>query len=69
MLFTSWDENGKKFTILLTILLALFITPAFVKDYAPQYYGFSIWAVILYSIGLLAYRHLFRKQNKIEKES
>lgn len=55
----SWSENGGKFTLILLVLFFLFVSPAFVKDYAPEYYGLSIWILILYVGGLLVYRFMF----------
>lgn len=64
LFISSWYENGVKFTILLIIFIALLISPAFIKEYAPGYYGWSIWALILYSLSLLGYRQLNKGTHK-----
>lgn len=51
-----WNENGWLFALLTIILFVLFIVPSLVKDYAPEYYGFSVWILILYVAGLFIYR-------------
>lgn len=61
----SFLSNGVKFTIGLIILSILFVAPAFVKDYAPEYYGYSIWALILYVAGIILYSR--REKNKSEE--
>jgi hypothetical protein len=45
--FVLWHENGVLFTLLTILLLIFFILPSILKDYAPQYYGLSIWLLIL----------------------
>lgn len=59
-ILNSFAEHGVKATFLLIVLSVLVIAPSFVKDYAPKYYGFSIWALILFVGGFLAYRHLIK---------
>ncbi len=56
----SFVENGKSFTIKLLILFILFIIPSQAKDYAPEFYGASIWLLVLYCVALLGLR-LFTK--------
>lgn len=56
LLSWSWYGNGKRFTILFIIFLVLFISPSIVNNFAPDYYGLSIWLLILYTAGLLIYR-------------
>jgi hypothetical protein len=55
-----WHDNGWLFSLLTIILFVLFIIPSIVKDYAPNYYGFSIWILILYVVGLFIYRFTIR---------
>jgi hypothetical protein len=51
-----WLENGWLFALLTIILVVLFILPSIIKDYAPNYYGLSVWMLILYVVGLFIYR-------------
>lgn len=60
----SFADNGFKFTLFLIILTILFIAPSFVKMMAPNYYGLSIWVLILYVAGCLVYRNLIKVSNK-----
>jgi hypothetical protein len=46
---------------LLVILLILFISPAIIKDFAPQYYDTSKLVLMFYVVGLLIYRFAFSK--------
>lgn len=62
----SWEENGKGFTIKLIILFILFIVPSQVKEYAPEYYGFAIWALILYCVALLIHKLWTKGLDKVD---
>ncbi|WP_141431420.1 hypothetical protein [Bacillus sp. 03113] len=55
-----WEEKGFKIALFVGIFVLLLLSPGIVKDYAPQYYGYSIWAVILYALGFLFYRHFIK---------
>ncbi|MEK5175074.1 hypothetical protein NST63_17905 [Heyndrickxia sp. FSL W8-0496] len=67
-LFTSLYENGLKTTIFLVIFFILYLSPSLVKDYAPKYYGLSIWALILYICGFLIYRMFWYNKPKEDEE-
>jgi hypothetical protein len=53
----NFAENGVKATILLIIFSCLLVAPSFIKSYAPDYYGYAIWALILYTVAVLAVRY------------
>jgi hypothetical protein len=55
-----WFSDGFLFAGLVAVFFILFITPSLVKEFAPSYYGLAIWALILYSVGLVSYRFLKR---------
>ncbi|PKR86091.1 hypothetical protein [Heyndrickxia camelliae] len=52
----SFAEHGLLAGLLLLIFCVLLIAPSLIKEFAPHYYGYSIWALILYIAGLLFYR-------------
>lgn len=52
----SRHENGVIFTIKMIFFFILFIVPSQVKEHAPDYYGYAIWALVLYSLALLYLR-------------
>ena len=65
----SLANDGVKFTLFIIVLAILFIAPSVVKQLAPNYYGLSIWVLILYVVGSLFYRHLVVGTHKEDKES
>jgi hypothetical protein len=64
----SWYAHGKMFTLFILSFVLLLCTPAITKQYAPQYFDYSVISIYLYVIGFLIYRFGFKK-NKDREES
>lgn len=68
LILTIFAGDGVKAGVFTTVFFILLLSPGIVKYLAPEYWGYSIWALILYVGGFLVYRHMIAGTQNEKKE-
>lgn len=68
LIVSLMDASGSyslKSLFFIILFILLMCAPSLLKEFAPEYYGYSIWVLIFYIVGFILYSR--REKNKSEE--